>query len=226
MPKLPPPPRSPCISSLCGPESEAITTSPLASTTWASSTLSHAKPCWRPKYPKPPAKVSPDTPVSPFVPVTKPKPVPSSALSTSWMRHPPPTVALLASVSTSTLLSPDMSTTRASSTIDMAVCPPQYTANLSSLRHDVAALTTFCTSSTLATFAITAGYPASFNQKHLSRAAWYSLSFVLASTSLPSSSAPRDSAAPFTPSSACIAAPNLFASSCPGVTLWLVGPIV
>ena len=101
MPKLPLPPCSAQNSSLFS-SSLAVTTRPSAVTSSTSSRLSHASPHSRSSQPEPPPSVRPATPVDETRPPVVASPCSCVARSKALQVAPPPTVAVLASGSTST----------------------------------------------------------------------------------------------------------------------------
>src|SRR6266536_335776 len=100
-PKLPPPPRSAQNSSGCW-SRLAVRIAPSAVTASTSARLSTVKPKRRARYPQPPPRVRPATPVSDTNPSTVASPWAWVAWSTSPSRQPGPTWATLAWGSTLT----------------------------------------------------------------------------------------------------------------------------
>ena len=116
MPKLPLPPCSAQNSSLFS-SSLAVTTRPSAATSSTSSRLSQASPHSRSSQPEPPPSVRPATPVDETRPPVVASPCGCVARSKSLQVAPPPTVAVFASGSTSTLFMRRMSMTSPPSTV-------------------------------------------------------------------------------------------------------------
>ena len=111
----------------------ARTTVPSGVTTSAATRLSHVRPCCAVRWPMPPPKVSPATPVVPTTPpgVTSPK----ACVAESKSSHvaPPWERAILASPSTSTLRMSERSITSPPSRTQWpaGLCPPPRTATSS-----------------------------------------------------------------------------------------------
>ena len=101
MPKLPPPPRMAQNKSAFS-FSEAVTISPLASTTWAESRLSIVSPCLRTRYPMPPPVTRPPTPTDRVSPVVKANPSGWATAAISPEVAPPCTRATRVTGSTTT----------------------------------------------------------------------------------------------------------------------------
>ena len=132
-PKLPPPPRRPQSSSEFSSLS-ARTTSPAGVTSSAAIRLSQVSPNWAVRWPIPPPRVRPVTPVEPTTPPGVTRPWAWVAASKSDHVAPPCEIASPASGSTSTVRIRVRSITRPSSTAQWpaGLWPPPRTATSSS----------------------------------------------------------------------------------------------
>ena len=131
-PKLPPAPRRPQSSSAFS-SSLAWTTSPSGVTSSAPTRLSQVRPYCAVRWPIPPPRVSPHTPVEPTTPPGVTSPKACVAGSKSSQVEPPAAWAIRASPSTSTLRSSERSITRPPSRTQCpaGLWPPPRTATSS-----------------------------------------------------------------------------------------------
>ena len=111
----------------------ARTTVPSGVTTSAPTRLSQVRPCWAVRWPIPPPKVSPATPVEPTTPPGVTRPNAWVAVSKSSQVAPPSARAIRASASTSTLRISERSITSPPSQTQWpaGLCPPPRTATSS-----------------------------------------------------------------------------------------------
>src|SRR3954452_5596114 len=128
-PKLPPPPRRPQSNSGSS-SSEARTVSPAGVTSSTPARPSQVRPNWAVRWPIPPPRVNPVTPVEPTTPPGVARPCCWAAASKSSQVAPPPDRAIRASGSISTFRIRERSITRPSSTEQWpaGLWPPPRTA--------------------------------------------------------------------------------------------------